>query len=118
LGEVPPCDDLDTAFVLVECIRKNLGDIEELLPRVYEMARVPNQSDPRDRWIKVSPDTMPEHGQPVYAWSEKLGRAHPVFFDRYKGFWLRLFDNGSTSPVDDVAYYRLGSRPPVEKGGA
>jgi hypothetical protein len=114
---------IDTLHTLIHSAQAYLTDIKKLCEDVQlaEPKGCSSQSnvDPLDRWIRITPETLPEHEQPVQVWCETWGRAEPVFYESKHGYWCRLFDNGSTLfEVEAPKYYRVGSRPPVEKGGA
>jgi hypothetical protein len=116
-GEV----DVDIAInAFSSIVQKNTSVLIRIInDEDMEESAAPPAADTLNQWIKVTPETMPEHGQPVLAWSEKLGRSEPAFYDHELEFWCRLFDNGSTVLEGKVPCYRFDSQPLMcEKGGA
>jgi hypothetical protein len=124
-AELDPCEGQAVSYLyaLIDSASRYVADATKLCEDAQLAAPKGGSSqsnvDPLDRWIRITPETLPEHEQPVQVWCETWGRAEPVFYDSEHGFWCRLFDNGSTLfEVEIPKYYRVGSRPPVEKGGA
>jgi hypothetical protein len=115
-GEV----DVDIAInAFSSIVRKNISVLIRIIDdEDMEECAAPPAADTLNQWIKVTPETMPEHGQPVLAWSEKLGRSEPAFYDHELEFWCRLFDNGSTVLEGKVPCYRFDFPPAILKGGA
>jgi hypothetical protein len=74
----------------------------------------PLLADPFDRWIRITPETLPHHLQPVHIWIDTLKRSEPVFYDRDLNVWCCQHDGGKTIVEDGAYYYRVGSRPPEE----
>lgn len=112
-------DAAASVFTAVERYWDDADLCRERLEACVNVAKVSaSGADPLDQWIKVTPKTLPKHEQPVLAWSEALGRSEPAFYDHKLKCWCRLFDNGSTLLEGNIPYYRIGSEPPVAKGGS
>jgi hypothetical protein len=74
-----------------------------------------------DRWIKVTPESLPTDRSPVDAFLQETDYVERAFYDPDTGEW-RGAHGGCIYKPGEVAYWRKGSRPSVEvvaeEGGA
>jgi hypothetical protein len=74
-----------------------------------------------DRWIKVTPESLPTDRSPVDAFLQEGDYVERAFYDPDTGEW-RGAHGGCIYKPGEVAYWRKGSRPSVEvvaeEGGA